>query len=151
MSKPTDDWRHQAACLDVDPEIFYPDRDHDTTDQALALCEQCPVRDACLTTELAIEGRTAAAYRYGIRGGELPKGRAHIAKRGKKLASGNASTVKQLLDAAEAAGHTSTDVALAASMRWGTLEKIAAGTQSRCQHRTLDKVREAVARLGVAA
>ncbi len=51
------DWRHQASCRDVDPEIFFP---IGTTGPALAqieaakaICAMCSVREPCL--EWAIE------------------------------------------------------------------------------------------------
>lgn len=46
------DWRHQAACRDVDPEIFFP---IGTTGPALAqiqaaqaICDTCDMLSACL-------------------------------------------------------------------------------------------------------
>jgi WhiB family redox-sensing transcriptional regulator len=46
------DWRHQAACLDEDPELFFP---IGTTGPALsqierakAVCARCDVRAECL-------------------------------------------------------------------------------------------------------
>lgn len=46
------DWRHQAACRDVDPDIFFP---VGTTGPALAqieaakaICESCGVQRECL-------------------------------------------------------------------------------------------------------
>jgi WhiB family redox-sensing transcriptional regulator len=46
------DWRHQAACRDIDPEIFFP---VGTTGPALAqieaaqsICRTCLVQDECL-------------------------------------------------------------------------------------------------------
>lgn len=51
------DWRHQSACRDVDPDIFFP---VGTTGPALAqieaakaICESCSVQRECL--EWAIE------------------------------------------------------------------------------------------------
>ena len=46
------DWRHEAACRDVDPEIFFP---IGTTGPALAqieaavsICRTCSVQEQCL-------------------------------------------------------------------------------------------------------
>lgn len=45
-------WRDQAACLHVDPELFFPVGTTGiaivTIDAAKAVCRSCPVRDACL-------------------------------------------------------------------------------------------------------
>ena len=40
-------WRQQAACRDFDTNIFFPDSDAQAG-PALAICAECPVRDACL-------------------------------------------------------------------------------------------------------
>jgi WhiB family redox-sensing transcriptional regulator len=47
------DWRHRAACHDVDPELFFPvgvrmDAVRQTK-VAQAVCMACPVRRECLT------------------------------------------------------------------------------------------------------
>ena len=51
------DWRHHAACRDMDPEIWFP---VGTSGPALALiaeaktvCQRCPVNSACLGWALA--------------------------------------------------------------------------------------------------
>lgn len=45
------DWRHGAACLDQDPELFFPvGTDLGAVGQAQdakAVCVRCPVMDAC--------------------------------------------------------------------------------------------------------
>lgn len=45
-----DAWMDDAACLNVDPDMFFPDTDRHTTQiaRAKAVCASCPVRDACL-------------------------------------------------------------------------------------------------------
>ena len=40
-------WRIQAACQGLDPEIFYP-LDDEEGDEAKAVCADCPVAKACL-------------------------------------------------------------------------------------------------------
>ena len=52
------DWRSQAACLGVDPELFFPVAEagpvHDTqVAAAKAVCAGCPVVAACLAEALA--------------------------------------------------------------------------------------------------
>jgi WhiB family redox-sensing transcriptional regulator len=37
------DWRHRAACLDEDPELFFP-----IGNTGPALCRRCEVMDTCL-------------------------------------------------------------------------------------------------------
>lgn len=46
------DWAKKAACLGMNPEIFYPDSDEihsKVTKLALSICQGCPVRAECLT------------------------------------------------------------------------------------------------------
>ncbi|MBI4728947.1 MAG: WhiB family transcriptional regulator [Acidobacteria bacterium] len=51
------DWRHQAACRDADPEIFFPIGMSGAAlaqiEAAKAVCGTCDVRDPCL--EWALE------------------------------------------------------------------------------------------------
>lgn len=51
------DWRHQAACRDADPEIFFPVGASGPAlaqvEAAKAVCGTCDVRDPCL--EWALE------------------------------------------------------------------------------------------------
>ena len=46
------DWRHRAACLDEDPELFFPIGNTGPAllqiDEAKAVCRRCPVVDTCL-------------------------------------------------------------------------------------------------------
>ena len=60
--KPSDavgSWRADAACRDGDSEIFFPVGDSDAAlevvEQAKAVCQTCPVREACL--QYALETR----------------------------------------------------------------------------------------------
>lgn len=50
------DWRQQAACLQEDPEMFFPVGDSGPAlahvEEAKAVCQQCPVIDKCLTWAL---------------------------------------------------------------------------------------------------
>ncbi|RYV49297.1 WhiB family transcriptional regulator [Pengzhenrongella frigida] len=50
------DWRHRAACLNEDPELFFPigtagPAQHQL-EQARVICHRCPVIDACLAWSL---------------------------------------------------------------------------------------------------
>ncbi|MBC7550665.1 MAG: WhiB family transcriptional regulator [Cellulomonas sp.] len=46
------DWRHRAACLDEDPELFFPIGNTGPAlhqiEQAKAVCHRCPVLETCL-------------------------------------------------------------------------------------------------------
>jgi WhiB family transcriptional regulator, redox-sensing transcriptional regulator len=46
------DWRHRAACLDEDPELFFPIGNTGPAllqiEDAKAVCRRCPVIDTCL-------------------------------------------------------------------------------------------------------
>ncbi len=82
-------WMDRAACLGVDPEVFFPDRgDLHGLGEALAVCAGCPVRHECLEfalsenlthgvyggmpqtlrrTERTRRGLAAYRHRYGLR------------------------------------------------------------------------------------
>lgn len=46
------DWRHDAACRDVDPELFFPIGNTGPAllqiDEAKQVCHRCPVIEDCL-------------------------------------------------------------------------------------------------------
>lgn len=46
------DWRHNAACRDEDPELFFPIGNTGPfliqAEEAKAVCRRCPVIEACL-------------------------------------------------------------------------------------------------------
>ena len=50
------DWRHKAACLDEDPELFFPIGTTGPASlqvaEAKAVCRRCPSMDPCLTWAL---------------------------------------------------------------------------------------------------
>lgn len=42
------DWRDQAACLGLDPDLFFPEKNATgTARQAKKVCAVCPVREEC--------------------------------------------------------------------------------------------------------
>jgi len=66
-------WREQAACLSVDPELFFPDFSHEVQSpaeveaqvfDAQVICAGCPVRAVCLSD--AIESNDEFAIRGGL-------------------------------------------------------------------------------------
>jgi len=63
------DWRDDAACGDVDPELFFPDGDIVSmrlqlqVKAAKAICRGCPVSATCLSWALA------SGQEFGIWGG----------------------------------------------------------------------------------
>ncbi|HET7490158.1 MAG TPA: WhiB family transcriptional regulator [Acidimicrobiales bacterium] len=55
-------WQHQANCLGVDPDLFFPERGASTR-EAKEVCRGCVVRMDCL--EYALDN----AEKFGIWGG----------------------------------------------------------------------------------
>ncbi len=73
------DWRHKAACLEEDPELFFP---VGTTGPALQqiedakrVCQDCTVRDRCLSWALD------AGQDHGVWGGMSEDERRAIKRR----------------------------------------------------------------------
>ena len=68
-----------AACIGVDPEIFFPGewRAPSAADDALAICGGCGVRKACL--DQAMRDEKNATSRHGIYGGTTPQQRIMLA------------------------------------------------------------------------
>lgn len=64
------DWTRRAACLDLDPELFFPismeGPSQSQVEQAKQVCDGCPVREPCL--QYALSTRQA----YGVWGGTDP-------------------------------------------------------------------------------
>lgn len=66
-------WMADAACAGMDPELFHPERgDNDTTDEARAVCESCPVMYRCRWHALAHREK------YGMWGGLSERQRRQI-------------------------------------------------------------------------
>jgi len=61
------DWREHAACLGMDPDLFFPPETGGKAQarKAKAVCARCPVRGACL----------ADAMPFGIWGGTAERDR----------------------------------------------------------------------------
>ncbi|HVL80680.1 MAG TPA: WhiB family transcriptional regulator [Actinomycetota bacterium] len=80
--EPENDWRNQAACRGMDPELFFSPDSFETKqgkdgreDIAKAACARCEVRAECL--EYAIK----AGERYGIWGGLTEQERRAVVRR----------------------------------------------------------------------
>lgn len=76
-----DDWRDQAACLEVGYTIFFPEGPPSAVDagnrEAIRICQRCPVAAECLAHALERDER------YGIWGGKTPYERARMKGRKK--------------------------------------------------------------------
>ena len=70
-------WHRQAACRGVDPDLFFPERGSRRYVEALAYCQDCPVRQECLASAfefgerwtMSIWGGTTGRDRKGLRRG----------------------------------------------------------------------------------
>ncbi len=63
LAQPRPEWFTRAACIGVDPDLFFPERG-ESLDRAKAVCRRCPVCHDCLEFSLAMP-----AERFGIWGG----------------------------------------------------------------------------------
>ncbi|OLF12381.1 transcription factor WhiB [Actinophytocola xinjiangensis] len=74
-----DDWRHDAACRDEDPELFFPVSEMGPgarqTAEAKAVCARCPVRARCL--DHAVDN----GLDFGIFGGATERERRDLLRR----------------------------------------------------------------------
>lgn len=67
------DWTVDAACVSVDPELWFPEIGGATTRAVLKICAACPVRASCLATAVVnvedrIWGGVQAVRRSQARG-----------------------------------------------------------------------------------
>lgn len=75
---PRDGWRADAACLGEDTDLWHPHESSDAED-AIAICQACPVRRDCLAEIMRIEARRGTGSREGIYAGLRPPDRARLA------------------------------------------------------------------------
>jgi WhiB family redox-sensing transcriptional regulator len=74
-------WRDQARCRGTDPQVFHPAEEDDAgADAAKAICQMCPVREACL--EFAI----AAREKEGVWGGLTARERRRLVRQRRRTA-----------------------------------------------------------------
>jgi WhiB family redox-sensing transcriptional regulator len=73
------DWRHQAACLNEDPELFFPVGNTGPAllqiEEAKKVCMRCTVRDQCLAWALE------AGQDHGVWGGKSEDERRSMKRR----------------------------------------------------------------------
>jgi WhiB family redox-sensing transcriptional regulator len=72
-------WRGQARCRGVDPETFHPGEEDDPS-PAKAICELCPVREACLEHALAVREK------HGVWGGLTERERRRVLRQRRRSA-----------------------------------------------------------------
>jgi WhiB family redox-sensing transcriptional regulator len=72
-------WRQHAACRGLEPEVFYPVSE-EQTEEAKAICRECPVREPCL--EYALANRE----RDGVWGGATERERRRMIRQRRKSA-----------------------------------------------------------------
>jgi WhiB family redox-sensing transcriptional regulator len=91
-----DDWREKAACLDEDPDLFFPIGNTGPAllqiEQAKAVCRRCDVRATCL--RWALDSGTE----FGVWGGQDEDERRGIKRRARVKA--NRETARERLYAA---------------------------------------------------
>lgn len=74
----SDDWQRHAACLGMDPAVFFPEHGESTA-EAKRVCGGCPVREPCLAyalghdDQVGVWGGTAARERLVLLGRRKPK------------------------------------------------------------------------------
>jgi WhiB family redox-sensing transcriptional regulator len=74
---PERDWRQDAACREVDPELFFPEPGQlPQTARAKEVCAGCAVRGPCLDT--ALHGPLARDDRHGIFAGTTARDRTRL-------------------------------------------------------------------------
>lgn len=66
----TDHWYEDAACKEVDPELWYPGHgESQSARKAKAICNGCAVQSECLEDAMKYEANDPQQYRWGIQGG----------------------------------------------------------------------------------
>lgn len=65
-------WQSRAACLASSPSLFFADSSGEGSDQAIAVCADCPVRAECL--QYALDNNET----LGVWGGTTPRQRTRM-------------------------------------------------------------------------
>lgn len=70
-----DEWRDEAACVGITPEIFFmPSTERDS----IKVCNGCTVKTMCLADAMTTERAESDRLRYGVYGGHTAKERARL-------------------------------------------------------------------------
>ena len=79
LTNTSKDWRERAACIDQNPELFFPTGITGTAllqlEQAKRVCEACPVREDCLRWAMEL------GQDYGVWGGVSEEERRSLKRR----------------------------------------------------------------------
>lgn len=87
VAEPDPDWRSRAACAGYDPETWFPVNDAEygpallQAEDAKAVCDRCPVVDACLRWALE------SGQDHGVWGGMTAPERVRLKRRVYKSAA----------------------------------------------------------------
>jgi hypothetical protein len=71
-------WQDRAACVEADPETFFPNGDNGSAKnfvlirEAKAICATCPALPRCRDYADALEQRVGRSHLFGVIGGETP-------------------------------------------------------------------------------
>jgi WhiB family transcriptional regulator, redox-sensing transcriptional regulator len=65
-------WLRRAACINADPDLFFPDDSRSPAHEAKEWCARCPVQPECLEYALA------AGEEFGVWGGLTEKERRNL-------------------------------------------------------------------------
>lgn len=82
-------WRQNAACVGVDPELFFT-ATYEDRKEALAVCARCPVIDQCRDDALR------DLFQYGVRGGMSAQARAVLPRPGRAPCGTRSGYVRHL-------------------------------------------------------
>ena len=69
-----EDWQERALCAQTDPEVFFPEKGHTSTD-AKRVCSRCEVKTECLEYALGHNEK------FGIWGGLSERERRKLKRR----------------------------------------------------------------------
>ncbi|MEX1218234.1 MAG: WhiB family transcriptional regulator [Acidimicrobiales bacterium] len=74
-------WHTNAACMGIDPEIFFPDPEDDAdAEAAKTVCGECDVREACLEHALVVREKD------GVWGGATERERRRMIRQRRRTA-----------------------------------------------------------------
>jgi WhiB family redox-sensing transcriptional regulator len=143
----TRDWRHHAACLDEDPEIFFGSGKGEASaiqiQEAKRVCARCPVAQECLQD--ALDHNDA----FGVWGGHTELERSRIKKRGMRAVANrppgtrvfvDAEPVRRAVLAATATGLSLREIDRRTGVDARVLGDIARGEQTRITPATRDAI-----------